>query len=368
MKLLRLVAAAWFFAACLAPAVAAEAPLRVIFVDVEGGAATLIVTPQHHALLIDAGWPAALSNPAAPPGGGAAQAPTSAQRIAAAVRAAGLSRIDYLLLTHYHTDHIGGAAELIAAIPIGTFIDHGPNREPLSANPPANRRGYQAAELYAGYLAAIAGKPHRVMKPGDTLAIDGLTVTAVDSDGAVLASPLPGAGALGSGCPVQSAARDIGVDENPRSLGTLLRWGTARVLALGDTTRVVEDALACPRDLIGPVDLMIADNHGTANAGSATLLDTVKPSVYVFNNGAAKGADEASLRFAQAAPFIRGVWQMHRAVRSPAANAAPDHIANIASDDDGHTLQIAVDKDGTVAVTNDRTGITTRYERRSADR
>ncbi|MDO6415018.1 MBL fold metallo-hydrolase [Sphingomonas sp. BIUV-7] len=349
---------------CASPTPAADrGALRIVFIDVEGGAATLIVTPEGHSLLIDTGWPAALSGGGKPAAAGSG---TSAQRIVAAAKREGLSRIDHLLLTHYHADHLGGARELIGAFPIGAFVDHGPNRQPAVGDPPANRSGYQPAELYAGYVAAIAGKPHRVMRPGHVLTIDGLSVTAIDSDGAILNRSLPGAGGPGVGCAAATRGTDIGTDENPRSLGTLLAWGKARILALGDTTRIIEDRLVCPRDLIGPVDLMIADNHGTDNAGSPLLLDTVKPSVIVFNNGAAKGADQASLAFAKAAPYVRGIWQVHFATRSPGDNARAGQIANPDGADAMHPLRLAIGRDGAIAVTNMRTGLTTHYPKAAA--
>jgi competence protein ComEC len=330
--------------------------LRVVFVDVEGGAATLFVTPQGHALLIDTGWPAGLpstkpdtaTRPAAP-------TLTSAQRVVAAARAAGLTAIDHVLITHYHVDHVGGLAELLAAFPVGEVIDHGPDRELMPANTPPDRQRFQPAELYPVYLKAIASVPHRVMTPGESFAIDALRVTVIDSDGAVLPAPLPEGGGPGEGCVPGAMPADIGTDENARSLGTVLRWGQARVLMLGDTTRDVEERLACPRDLIGHVDLMLADNHGTANAGSALLLDTVRPRVYVFNNGATKGADASSLQFVRSALWLQAAWQLHFATRSPADNAPVHHIANLAGADAMLPLRVDVHRDGVIDVTNPRT-------------
>src|SRR5690349_263374 len=99
-----------FAARAYSQAAPSTAPLQIYFVDVEGGQATLFVTPAHQSLLIDTGWPGNNGR--------------DADRIVAAAKAVGIKKIDYVLITHYHTDHVGGVPQLAARIPIGTFIDH----------------------------------------------------------------------------------------------------------------------------------------------------------------------------------------------------------------------------------------------------
>src|SRR5579885_503590 len=108
-----------FAAGDSAAATVSARPLQVYFVDVEGGQATLFVTPERQSLLIDTGWTGNNNR--------------DADRIVAAAKEAGIGRIDYVLITHFHEDHVGGAPQLAAKIPIGTFIDHGENREPTDA-------------------------------------------------------------------------------------------------------------------------------------------------------------------------------------------------------------------------------------------
>jgi beta-lactamase superfamily II metal-dependent hydrolase len=335
--------------------------LKITAIDVEGGFATLYVTPQGHSLLIDTGWPAGMGGVKPEPGETLPPTPSSAERIAAAVEAAGLKGIDYLLVTHYHVDHVGGAVELMSLVPVGTVLDHGPNREELAPNANPKFLAMAPAMLYPKYLEAIGKRPHRVLKPGDTLTIDAMKITAVDSDGEVLKTPLE-KGEPGADCASATTSDSLGGDENPRSLGVLITWGHARVLSMGDTTWNVENRLVCPRDLIGPVDLMFADNHGTENANSPTLLNTVKPRVVVFNNGAAKGAAAQSIQTAQASPRLEGIWQIHFSEPHPDVNAPPANIANLSGrQDERHPLQIAVNRDGGLEFTNPRTGANTRY-------
>ena len=350
--------------AATAASAAAEAPLRIISIDVDGGAATLYVTPQGHALLIDTGWPAgrggARGAPGSPP---PAPMPSSAQRIAAAARAAGVTRLDYLVMSHYHIDHVGGIQELIGLLPIDTFVDHGPNREETAADATPGQQANAPALHYPEYVAAIAGRKHRVIRAGETIRLDDLLFTAVASDGERIARPMRGAGAAGADCAAATskARDDNGGEENPRSVGLLAQWGRARILALADTSWNAENALVCPINLIGRVDLMFADDHGSDVANSPTLLNSVKPTVVLMNNGATKGAAGPALDRVTAVTGPQGLWQLHFATRTPEKNAPADQIANPEGADAMAAITVAVSQGGSLTLTNGRNGFSRTY-------
>src|SRR5512142_294488 len=155
-----------FFALVWAALAAGAADLRLYFIDVEGGQATLIVTPSGQTMLVDAGWPRQFNH--------------GADRIEAAAKAAGVQRIDYMLVTHYHLDHVGGVPEVAAGLPVGTYIDHGPNFE---TDPMAKR-------LSAAYEPLLSKAKHLVVKPGDRIPLEGLDVEVVAAAGETIGKPL----------------------------------------------------------------------------------------------------------------------------------------------------------------------------------
>jgi len=336
-KILRIAAivllAALFYSSLTA---AAENSLRIYFIDVEGGQATLFVTPEGHSLLIDTGWPANDGR--------------DADRIVAAAHDAGIDKIEYVLVTHYHDDHVGGAPQLAAKISIGTFIDHGENREPAEQ------------KLYDAYRTLLdSGKyKHIVAKPGDVLPIQGMRVQVISADGQVIQKPLAGAGQPNPACRDFNPSADA--TENPRSLGTRLTFGKLKILDLGDLTADKERDLMCPNNRLGQVNLYIASHHGSANSGSAALVHAITPSVAIVDNGATKGGSASALDVIKSSPGLLAMWQLHFSEEGGAAhNAAPEFIANPQGPDAGNYLKLTARRDGSFEIFNSGTKQTQQY-------
>src|SRR5271170_5462417 len=195
-------------------AVPSGKPLEIYFVDVEGGQATLLVTPAGQSLLIDTGWPG--------------NAGRDADRIVAAAKKASLSKIDFVLLTHYHVDHTGGVPQLLAKIPVGTFIDHGVNREPGDQ---ATEQSWENNQK----LVSSRSVERTIANVGDILPIEGLRAEIVSADGVLLQKPLLRAGMQNPACD-KTDQRPADQTENARSLGTIITFGKVRILDLGDLT------------------------------------------------------------------------------------------------------------------------------------
>ena len=320
-------------------AAADSRPLRVYLVDVEGGQATLFVTPEGHSLLVDTGWPGNESR--------------DADRIVAAARDAGINKIEYVLITHFHDDHVGGAPQLAAKIPIGTFIDHGENRETTDRVTQERWLAYKTL-LETGKFQRLTGSP------ADVLPVPGINVKVITSDGAVLEQPLPGAGQPNRFC---SSAKPAGDQtENPRSLGTLLTFGKLKILDLGDLTADKEYELMCPDNRLGKVDVYIASHHGLNQSGSAALVHAIAPRVAIVDNGARKGGSPAALDIIKSSPGLEAMWQLHYSEEAGAAhNTAAPFIANPQGPDAGNYLRLTARPDGGFDIFNSRTGQSTPY-------
>ncbi len=318
---------------------AAKGKLRIYFIDVEGGQSTLFVTPAGKSLLIDTGWPDNNFR--------------DADRIAATAKKAGLSRIDSVLITHFHEDHVGGVPQLVQRIPVGTFFVHGPNRE-LDHGP--TEEGYAA---FQKVLATTKAK-EIVAKPGDRLPIDtgkdGLDVTVISSDGKLIQKPLAGAGEPNSYCK-QTEVRPADQTENAYSLGVLIRFGDMKILDLGDLTWDKERLLMCPDNRLGKVDLLIVSHHGWFHSSSPALVDAIHPTVAVMDNGATKGGSIPALDTVRHAPGLEALWQIHYSDEGGGThNTAAEYIANLDGPDAGHDIEVTADRDGSFTVRNGRTG------------
>lgn len=324
-----------FLIVLLAAAGAALLPaaknLEIYFVDVEGGQATLFVAPSGESMLVDTGWSGNNSR--------------DANRIAAAAKHAGVKAIDYLLVTHFHEDHVGGVPQLAGKLPIRNFIDHGESVE----------HDQRAKELYNAYVEYRAKGNRILAKPGVTIPVKGLDVKVLAADGDVIADPLPGAGQTNPLC-AESKLRTPDATENARSVGTLIAYGNFRAVDLGDLTWNKERELACPNNKIGTVDLYIVSHHGSDQSGSPVLVQAIHPRVAIMDNGARKGGSPEAWQTIHTSPGLEDFWQLHYSIAGGKDNNTPDtFIANTDEvGDQGNWIRVTVHPDGSFTVYNSR--------------
>lgn len=303
--------------------------LSIYFIDVEGGQCTLIVSPSGESLLVDAGWPGFQGR--------------DADRIVKTAKKAGLKRIDHLLITHYHTDHVGGITQLAERFPVSNYIVHGKNTE----------TGKGADYLQEAFDRAAAKGTTTVVKAGDSIPLKGLDIKVVSARGEVLAQPLPGAGQPNPLC-ANATRQNPDPSENARSLGFVLTYNKFRFVDLGDLTWNKETDLVCPVDKLGKVDVLLSTHHGSSQSNPPALVHSLAPRVVVMNNGAKKGGDAGPWKVYKSSPGLEDLWQLHFAVASgKEANVEDPYIANLQSPGGGNLL-LTVEQTGRFRLLNFR--------------
>ena len=319
----------------------ASKALQIYFIDVEGGSSVLVVSPLGGSMLIDTGW--------------ADENGRDANRIMAAAKSAGVTRLDYVLITHFHGDHFGGVPQLADRIPIGTFIDHGTLQE--------GGRSPDTDEEFVPYEKVRARAKHIVAKPGDSIPLAGLDVQVLESATAHIANALPGAGQPNPYCAAEPKA-PLDPSENQQSVGVLVTYGKFRFIALGDLTALRGMGLVCPNNLVGTVDLYLTTHHGTESSNIKAIVDALHPRVAIMNNGARKGGSPSVWQTVHDSPGLEGLWQLHYSEEGGADhNVAEEMIANPKGEELGKDIEVSALGNGTFTVKNSRNGVEKTYSK-----
>jgi beta-lactamase superfamily II metal-dependent hydrolase len=283
-------------------------PFDMYFVDTEGGLSALYVSPSGETMLLDTGNPG----------------DRDLNRILGVLKDAGVKQIDYMVITHYHVDHVGSYQALYEKIPMKHFIDHGEDRDTRE----------QVKGFYAWYTAMTQKAGTRtIAKPGDIIPIKGLKVEVLTADGKVLKKPI--AGAPGAGKPNPACAsykkQDPNSDlDNAASLALVFQYGKFRTINMGDFVFNEEGDLMCPNNPIGTIDLYLSAHHSTDQSGSAALVHALQPRVAVLTNGQRKGGAAPVYQVLHTSPGLEDIWQLHYSLPGGLEYNTPGvYIANV---------------------------------------
>jgi competence protein ComEC len=334
-------------------ALSAARTLDMYVIDVEGGKSLLLVSPSGESMLLDAGVPGAMNNG------------RDANRIVEACQAAGVKKIDYMVVTHYDGDHVGGVPALAERIPIVTFVDHGENMQ----------KNESSIKNVAAYMELAAKGKHIVVKPGDTIPIKGFQAFVAMAAGKAIEQPLKGAGQPTPACDTTprktwtANARGVvfnhDTNENSMSIGLLVTYGKFRMYDPADLEWNKDRELMCPVNRVGTVDIYMVANHGTDDANSPVMVHSLRPRVAIVDNGDRKGASAAVFQTVESSPGLEDYWQMHYLIAGgEKSNTKPDYIANIEGSPDGKWIKVSAGRDGKFTITNTRNNFAKTYKPR----
>ncbi len=310
---------------CVTPALPGEADKRldIYWIDTEGGAATLLVTPTGETILIDAGNPGR----------------RDVDRIVKTItEIAGRKQVDHLVTTHYHTDHFGGANELANVLPIINLWNNG-EFEGLRDHPGK------------AYFEMKADKKH-VINPGDTIPVKQLPTGSPELSIRCLGTRqtfLTAPAGTAENSTVCATARDKDRDgsDNANSVVLLIQFGGFKFYDAGDLTWNMEKKLVCPHNLIGKVDVYQVTHHGLDASNNPLVLQTIEPRVAIMNNGTTKGCAPEVFANLQEIKSLLGIYQVHKNLRPDGEknNVADEFIANKEKACEGNHIRLSVAPD-----------------------
>lgn len=302
-------------------------PLEIYFLDVLGGAAVLIVTPQGESVLIDTGWPG--------------EQDRDVNRIYdALVNKAGCAKVDYLVTTHWHRDHYGNVLPLSQLVPIGVYYDRG--------IPDTLQEDALFFKRMIGEYRQATGGQSKVLHAGDFLDLQqdpagpplSLLCVAANREVIQLQS------AEENPACESAEPRPQDFEDNARSIALLLSYGDFQFFSGGDITWNIETRLVCPVNTLGPVDLYMVNHHGMDISNNPVFLRSLDPVAAVMCNGPAKGGSPTTIQRLKDLPNLQALYQQHGNIRIPKEqNTAPEFIANPDSPKSGQYIKAAVAPD-----------------------
>jgi hypothetical protein len=297
--------------------------LDIYWIDVEGGAATLVVTPRGETVLIDTGNPGF----------------RDADRIVKVLTGPAKSRrVDHLVITHYHGDHYGGAATLATLVPIGTVYDNG-RFEGMPDDPGKAYFTFKCEE-------------RKVVQPGMALTLQSpengspLKFTFLGCRKQFIEAP-EGAKPNAALC-AEAREKERDGSDNANSVVMRLDFGPFRFFDAGDLTWNQETRLVCPVNLVGEVDVYQVTHHGLDSSNNPLVLKSLLPRVAVMNNGVTKGCLPEVVETLRNTPSLEAIYQVHKNLRPDGAvnNVQDEYIANREAECKANPIHLSVSPDG----------------------
>jgi beta-lactamase superfamily II metal-dependent hydrolase len=205
--------------------------------------------------------------------------------------------LEYVVITHYHDDHMGAITELARSIPISTLIDRGDQPPPPSGSLVASYLEFRKRQKSEVFRPGRADQIRQLHNPGSSFELRNISANGEvwTGQGTNTRSQFP------VGWTSLPAAEQPG--ENHFSIAIRIHYGLFNYFSGGDSPGVVLDHKASWQDLetpmaraVGPVDVLVLNHHGWLDTTNEFFLDTLRPRVVIIPAWHATHPDHGVLR------------------------------------------------------------------------